>query len=171
MNSYRFKVVMAGDDKVGKTSCIRRFVDNSFSESYKQTLGFEVSIKVVTVGQTPVIFSIFDVAGEKSYQGIRANYYPGAVGYFLLYDQSNLTTFRHLEEWLREIRAVTPSSIILLIGNKNDAPQKQVTDEDTSLALKLYGFPAFLKTSAKTGEGIQEMFQRMGDIIFSRKMS
>ncbi len=166
--SYRFKVIIAGDECVGKTACIRRFVDSKFSESYKQTLGFEVSIKVITINQNPVILSIFDVAGQKSYQKIRANYYTGANGYCLLFDQTNYNTFNHLEEWFREIRAVSPSSPILLIGNKNDVPQKQVTSEDVSLALKKYGIPAFIKTSAKTGEGIQEMFLQIGNIMIGR---
>jgi len=169
MNSYRFKIVLAGDESVGKSCCIRRFVDDSYSESYKPTLGFEVSVKIIQIEQLTIICSIFDVAGQKSYQNLRKSYYSGATGVILMFDQTNHKTLVNIGEWFREIREVVPKSPVLLVGNKNDLPQKQVTPEDVSLAMKVYGFPAFVQTSAKTGEGIQEMFLCMGKLMVESK--
>ncbi len=87
--SYRFKVALAGDERVGKTASIRRFIDGSFSDSYKQTLGVEVTVKVIQIGHVTVIFSIFDVAAQPTYKVFRANYYAGARGFFLLFDQTD----------------------------------------------------------------------------------
>ncbi len=160
--SYRFKVALVGDERVGKTASIRRFIDGSFSGSYKQTLGVEVTVKVIQIGHDTVIFSIFDIAAQPTYKIFRANYYAGAGGFFLLFDQTDHGTFDHLDEWVHEIRAAAPASPILLIGNKNDLPQKQVNPEEITNATGRLGCSMFFKTSAKTGEGIEDMFLWMG---------
>lgn len=171
MSSFRFKVVLAGDEQVGKTAAIRRFCSGIFSESYKQTLGFEVSIKVIQVGQFPVIFSIIDVGGQKMYQGLRTNYYAGASAFLLMFDQTNRPTFDSLGEWVQEIRAIDQTSYFILVGNKNDLPNKQVTREDVTQLMNTQQtahFTTYFQTSAKTGEGIQEMFLYVATLLLGK---
>ncbi len=161
-------MILAGDERVGKTAAIRQFCTGTFSESYKQTLGFEVSIKVIQVGQFPVIMSIIDVGGQKMYQGLRASYYAGSSAFLLMYDQTNRQTFNDVAEWVNEIRAVDKTSHLFLVGNKIDLPDKQVTPEDVSLARNSNKFTAIFQTSAKTGEGIQEMFLYVATILLGK---
>ncbi len=161
-------MILAGDDQVGKTAAIRRFCSGLFTDSYKQTLGFEVSIKVIQVGQFPVILSIIDVGGQATYRGLRANYYAGASAFLLMFDQTNRNTFNNLAAWIQEIRAVDQTSYIFLVGNKNDLPEKQITPEDVSQIRSSNHFTSYFQTSAKTGEGIQEMFLYVSTLLLGK---
>ncbi|HMF32667.1 MAG TPA: GTP-binding protein [Candidatus Lokiarchaeia archaeon] len=167
MPSYQFKIILTGDEAVGKTSAVRRFVDGTFKESYKATLGFEVSVKAIICGSSSIVFSIFDVAGQQDFQGVRAGYYQGSFGFLLMFDLTNRASFEHIPNWVDEIRAAEPNVPIILIGTKSDLPDPQVTPEEMAIACEIFELQESIIASSKTGAGVDEMFNRIGNAIIA----
>ncbi|MHA1732213.1 MAG: Rab family GTPase [Promethearchaeota archaeon] len=167
--SKNLKVVLAGDESVGKTSLVRRFVDDKFSEQYKKTLGFEISVKAVEVSGAPIVFSIWDVGGEK-FKRQQKNYYTDARGVFVVFDLSKEDSFKHVPKWVQYVRSVVPTSPVIIVGNKSDlcddAPGCVALDmlEDVTRRVEAVWCTS---TSAKTGENVEEMFSEMALHILS----
>ncbi len=170
MASYRFKVILAGDEAVGKTSTILRFVHNTYSELYKPTLGFQISVKNLNY-KTPanedrmVIFSIWDIAGQGQFAGVRKGYYQATDGVLLLFDLTRRKTFEDAKFWADEVRTVSPNAPIVLVGNKADLPSQAVLPQELTFLSNENKFASYVITSAATGRGIEEMFRRMADAI------
>ncbi len=173
MGSYRFKIILAGDEAVGKTSTIMRFVHGTYSEMYKPTLGFQISVKVLNY-TTPqnedrtVVFSIWDIAGQGQFASVRKGYYAGTDGILLLFDLTRRKTFEDAKFWADEIRGVTPGAPIVLVGNKADLPSQAVLPQELTYLSNECKFASYVITSAATGRGVEEMFRRMADVIIDK---
>ncbi len=172
MGSYRFKIILAGDEAVGKTSTILRFVHNTYSEMYKPTLGFQISVKNLNY-KTPsnedriVIFSIWDIAGQGQFAGVRKGYYQGTDGVLLLFDLTRRKTFENAKFWADEIRTVAPAAPIVLVGNKADLPNQAVLAQELTYASKENKFASYAISSAATGRGVDEIFKLVSDAIIN----
>ncbi len=165
------KVVLVGDETVGKTSLTRRFVDDKFIDVYKKTLGFEVCVKSIHLeDQTSVIFSIWDIGGD-SFQKQQVTYFQNTRGIFLVFDHSNPESFQNIPAWAEYIRSILPDSSIpiVLIGNKTDLlPEcgQIIPDEIIEETRRFVNAADYLPTSAKTGENVDTMFEVMGMALF-----
>jgi small GTP-binding protein len=151
-----YKIVVAGDGNVGKTSLIRRYCEGKFEESRITTLGVDFQTKVVTVGEQLVKLSIWDVAGQDRFLSFRDTFYPGAHAVALVYDVTTPSTFFNLMHWRDEIQSAVPNVSMVVIGNKNDLFNVIPADEAKGWAKSLN--MAFLLTSAATGERVDEFF-------------
>ncbi|HMF32276.1 MAG TPA: GTP-binding protein, partial [Candidatus Lokiarchaeia archaeon] len=69
------KIVLIGDESVGKTSVVKRYIDDEFTESYLPTLGFQIFIKSVRLGNNSVDFQIWDIAGQAQFESVRRSYF------------------------------------------------------------------------------------------------
>lgn len=117
-----YKIVIVGDEQVGKTSLIRRFVEDKFSESYVQTLGFEISVKSVPLAPNHVVvLSLWDVGGEARFKHLQKRYYEGARGIVVAFDATRLETLDHVPEWVALVREVLTNDVpLVLVGTKLD---------------------------------------------------
>ncbi|MHA1593705.1 MAG: Rab family GTPase [Candidatus Baldrarchaeia archaeon] len=159
---YVFKVIVVGDERVGKTSIIMRYTENRFPVSYKPSLGSDIAIKVITIKGLRVKLAIWDIAGHQVFERIRRYYYTGAAGAIVMYDITNPRSFENVEKWCGDVREHCGNIPCILVGNKIDLKdeRKVTTDMGKSLAEKLK-FNAFIESSAKTGENVHEVFQRL----------
>lgn len=152
------KVCILGGFGVGKTSLIRRYVQSIFSDTYLTTVGVKIEKKLVNVGATDVALILWDIAGEDEVTAIRTSYLRGAAGYFLVVDLTRGETL----EVAKSIQARVISEIgavpFLFLFNKADLEEDQDIPEQSLEELKDAGC-VVLRTSAKTGEGVQEAFQ------------
>lgn len=152
------KVCILGGFGVGKTSLIRRYVQSIFSDTYLTTVGVKIEKKLVNVGATDVALILWDIAGEDEVTTIRTSYLRGAAGYFLVVDLTRGETL----EVAKSIRARVISEIgavpFLFLFNKADLEEDRDIPEQSLEELKDAGC-VVLRTSAKTGEGVQEAFQ------------
>jgi len=170
MGSYRFKIILAGDEAVGKTCVVMRFVHNTYSELYKPTLGFQISVKLFNYlgpdnKERSVILSIWDIAGQGQFQSVRRGYYQGADGVLLLFDITRRETFENAKRWAEEIRTVAPAAPIVLVGNKTDLLKQAVLPPELTYVSHQYKFASYVISSAATGRGIEEMFRCVSDAI------
>eukprot|EP00455_Lapot_gusevi_P035297 TRINITY_DN3908_c0_g2_i2.p1 TRINITY_DN3908_c0_g2~~TRINITY_DN3908_c0_g2_i2.p1 ORF type:complete len:210 (+),score=63.78 TRINITY_DN3908_c0_g2_i2:112-741(+) len=168
---YLFKIVVIGDSGVGKSNLLLRFADDTFIDSYITTIGVDFRFRTVHINQKAVKLQIWDTAGQDRYRTINAAFYRHANGVILVYDVTNRETFDHVEGWLKEALQYSDANIqILIIGNKADLPDHQVTEEmGQQLAEKLGRVP-FMITSAKNATNVDTAFMMMAQqLVESRK--
>ena len=148
------KVILVGNFGVGKTSLVRRFVHQTFSDEYLTTLGVRIDKKVVTISDLTVNMILWDVAGEVSQTKVPVSYYLGSHGVIYVFDLQRPSSFENIDADIQFIRSKLPDAPICIIGNKKDllseAALKAVAQK---LSVKVNFF-----TSAKTGENVEAMF-------------
>lgn len=157
------KVLLLGDGAVGKTSLIRRFVVDKFSDDYITTIGTKVTkkdLRIESPGKnTDVTFMIWDVLGQKGYKNIQESSFQGAKGALLVYDVSRIDTLRSVKEyWIPHLVEITKPIPLVLVGNKVDLVKDRVhAREDLEDAMEELHVNGFL-SSAKTGESVEATF-------------
>ncbi|MFX0096959.1 MAG: Rab family GTPase [Candidatus Hodarchaeota archaeon] len=168
MKQYVFKVVVVGDEKVGKTSLIVRFTEKRFSEEYKPTIGIDFAGKFVSFGQLDLNLIIWDIGGQEKYKILRRHYLEGARGAILVYDITNKNSFKNLQKWLTDLDKYCGKVPIILVGNKSDlnTDRKISTNQGSEFAetAKL----EFLETSAKSGHKVKDVFNMIAGNIVER---
>ena len=158
---FTSKLILTGDFKVGKTSLIKRFVENLFSESYISTLGVEISKKTVVMDEdTKINFILWDIGGQiSSMAPYRHRFYEGASAAFIVIDRTRPNNLESVNKWYKEILdAVSRNIPVVIVGNKSDLQDKLViTEEEIKIVAKELGFH-YILTSALTGENVNEAF-------------
>lgn len=167
---FLFKLVLIGDSGVGKSCLLLRFADDAFTESYISTIGVDFRFRTVKIDGKTVKLQIWDTAGQERFRTITSAYYRGADGIIMVYDTTNLESFDHVNDWLKEVnRYAAEKTVKLLVGNKCDrAADKAVTDEQAKEFADELGI-ALLETSAKTSKNVEEAFLTMaGELVRQR---
>ena len=163
---YVFKITILGESAVGKTSLINQFVEGSFQEDYKPTLGANIVRKDISIEKVnaKVRLIMWDLAGQEKYNVIRSMYFQGCVGSLFVYDITRHNTFDNIEtKWLRDFKNyVKKEGEYILIGNKKDLNSQRVvqTEEGQKLADKINASD-FIETSAKSGENVEKAFKNL----------
>ena len=151
------KICMLGGFAVGKTSLVRRFVSNVFSDHYQTTIGVTVEKKLVTVNDQEIMLLLWDLYGEDEFQRVRDSYLRGSSGYILVMDgtrKATLETALMLQEVI--VRTVGPVPFVSII-NKSDLRSEWEIDEPAIERLRERGWTVFLG-SAKDGQGVEDLF-------------
>jgi small GTP-binding protein len=164
------KIVICGDNKVGKTSMIRRFIDNSFEVSYKPTLGIDILEKDIEINdETFVHFLIWDIDGQiQNMTPYRKKFYKGAEGVFLIFDMTSKQTFLNIKKWLKDLSELEGKDFpIILIGNKIDLNEKIAVSEEEIKSLSEELGLEIIEASAKTSENVEEIFKYMSTLVIS----
>ena len=114
------KVVIAGDEGVGKTSLIRRYCTGMFEEPRIVTTGVDFQIKIVDVDGNSIKLSIWDIAGQERFGAFRDTFYRGAKVVALVYDLANPATLDNLPRWHAGVAQICPTARFVVVGNKLD---------------------------------------------------
>jgi len=170
LREFVFKIVIIGDAAVGKTSLINQFVEGSFQEDYKPTLGANIVRKDVNLDNARVRLIMWDLAGQEKYRVVRSMYFQGCQGALLVYDVTRYNTLESINnKWLKDYKKhVKKKGAFILIGNKTDL-QDQIavpTEKGKELATKIKASD-FIETSAKLGENIEDAFSLLVNQILS----
>ncbi|MFX1377014.1 MAG: Rab family GTPase [Promethearchaeota archaeon] len=163
---YRFKLIIIGDQEVGKTSLVRRFVEDKFSTDYRATIGFNVLSRSIELYENKVEYSIWDIGGQDYFKRLRNMYYLGAQTAFIVFDLSNRKTFDNVKKWYNElIRFIEGREIpIIIIGNKSDLREERIVTYQEGIDLlneliKKSKIKIFYdETSALSGENVENAF-------------
>ena len=164
-----FKVVIVGDQFVGKTNIMSKYLKNEFHEDSKATVGVEFGSKQFNVEGHAIKAQIWDTAGQERYKAITSAYYKGAKGAFVVYDITRKGSFDSIDKWVNDLTSTADKKLtIVIIGNKSDLEdQRQITKEQgQEKASKLEA--AFLETSAFSGENLDKAFEMMISEIFKK---
>lgn len=154
-----FIIVVLGESRVGKTSIMLRYCKNKFDEGQASTTDASNLDKTITVDDQKVKLFIWDTAGQEEYHALNQVYYRDAVAAILVYDITDRDSFDKVQTWVEELRLYLPKDTpIAIAGNKYDLPNRQIEqDEVEDYARSING--AHFDTSAKTGKGIDEIFE------------
>ncbi|NWF95156.1 MAG: GTP-binding protein [Candidatus Thorarchaeota archaeon] len=160
-----FKLVALGDGAVGKTSCIKRWTEGSFSERYIMTIGTTFALKTVAVdmpdgSRVTARVVLWDLAGQPTYNELRRRYMAGASMAMIVYDVTRPQTFLDIGEWFTKLHTVCPNAVVAVIANKIDRPDRLVPPEAGLMVGDWLGVLHY-ETSAKTGQNIDEMFSEL----------
>ena len=160
------KVCLLGAFAVGKTSLVARFVKSIYSDQYLTTVGVKVDKKAIRLDDEEINLIVWDLAGEDEFQKVRMDYLRGAAGYLLVADGTRgntLETARMLEQRVTETFGAIPFVCLL---NKADLTNEWEIDDQTFDGIRAQGWDV-LKSSAKSGEGVEEAFQMLARKVCS----
>ncbi|MED6235842.1 hypothetical protein ATANTOWER_001074 [Ataeniobius toweri] len=163
-----YRIVLAGDAAVGKSSFLLRLCKNEFKLNSSTTLGVDFQMKTLIVDGEPVLLQLWDTAGQERFRSIAKSYFRRADGVLLLYDVNCEKSFLNVREWVDMIEDVSRDDIpIMLVGNKCDLRQDRDNCVSTTLGQKLamtYS-TLFCETSAKDGSNILEAVLHLARLV------
>lgn len=162
-NIRKYKIILAGDGAVGKTTLINRFVTGKFAADYKATIGVDIFSKrfKVEAGQH-INLQIWDIAGQSLFRSFRKKFYSQARGALLVFDLTMPSSLESLTNWISDIKEVTGDIPLILIGNKSDLIElRSITESDISNFLKHSSVADHFLTSALTGENVERAFHEL----------
>ncbi len=165
-----------GEEGVGKTSLIRRFVTGAFDESYMRTIGATVSKKTVVVEDPPqgawrVDLVILDIAGRRAFLDLfRDAYFSGAAGVLAVFDLTHRDSLTGLVPWIEKVQEMVGGVPLRVLANKVDlADDVAARAMEARLVLGSLGAEALL-TSARTGENVEKSFASLARSMLLRSM-
>jgi small GTP-binding protein len=163
------KVCLLGDFAVGKTSLMRRFVYDLFSDKYISTIGVKVSRKTVAIPIAEDIVELtmmlWDLGGSEEFNLVRASYLRGAAGAVLVCDLTRPGTLGGIQTCADELLSTNPGARFILAANKCDlTDQRRLTQEQIEAAAANVNAPYYL-TSAKTGDEVETLFRHLGRLL------
>ncbi|CEM00744.1 unnamed protein product [Vitrella brassicaformis CCMP3155] len=160
--TVHYKLVLLGDASVGKSCLVVRFAKDEFYEYQEPTIGAAFMTQSVTLGDEIVKFEIWDTAGQERYRSLAPMYYRGAAAAVVVYDITNKESFDGAKSWINELKAVLPSDVVIaLTGNKIDLEASRCVSTELAEGYAEDNALLFKETSAKTGEGVRELFDEI----------
>ncbi|TDG42447.1 hypothetical protein AWZ03_011126 [Drosophila navojoa] len=167
---HMFKLLIIGDSGVGKSSLLIRFSDDTFSGSYITTIGVDFKIRTVEINGLRVKLQIWDTAGQERFRTITSTYYRGTHGVIIVYDVTNGDSFANVRRWLEEIQNNCDVVNKVLVGNKNDDPDRKVViTEDAQRFARQMDIELF-ETSAKDNLNVEDMFLSITRQVLDHKL-
>ena len=164
----QFKIILIGDQSVGKTSIMSKFIYQDFKASYQATIGVDYKTKEIYLNNNTIGASlrIFDTCGQERFRSITRNYFKNSNGVFLVFDLANKNSVKNLNIWYKDIENnVDKDCVVFVIGNKMD-----LKDRDYSIAQEGKQFAKekglnYFEVSAMTGAGVNNIFEKMTKIL------
>jgi small GTP-binding protein len=151
---------MLGGFSVGKTSLIKRFVQSVFSDTYLTTVGVKIDKKIVELDGRTVNLILWDLAGEDDTSSLRMSYLRGAAGFVLVADGTRPSTLKVALSLRERAEAEYGSLPFVLLLNKSDLTDEWAVSDEEIAALRQNGWWVE-KSSARTGDGVEEAFKEL----------
>ena len=166
INHVRYKLVFLGEQGVGKTCIINRFVYDSFDRNYQATIGIDFLSKTMYLEDRTVRLQLWDTAGQERFRSLIPSYIRDSSVAVVVYDTTSRASFLSSSKWVDDIRSERGDDVvIMLVGNKTDlADQRQVSVEE-GLAKASEEKVMFIETSAKAGFNIKQLFRRLASAL------
>ena len=163
--NYLIKFIIIGDAAVGKSNLLVRYTSGQFKEEYQLTIGAEFGSNNVIISDNTYRIQIWDTAGQENFRSITRSYYKNTACAIIVYEISNKKSFENISSWIEECKNTAPKSILMvLVGNKCDLDNREVTEEEGREFAEKNGM-LFFETSAKTGKNVEELFKESVKVI------
>ena len=167
MSQINLKILLVGDSSVGKTTLLLKYVDGKFSDSHITTIGVEYKDKPIILNNRNINLQIWDTSGQERYRSITKNFYRNADGILFVYDVTREETFTHIKDWLISSDECDKDFKKIIVGNKIDL-ERVVSKEKMENFGKAKNMKCY-EVSAKTGEGLDDIFKAIAELILEGK--
>ncbi|ORZ21168.1 rab protein 6 [Absidia repens] len=162
----KFKLVFLGEQSVGKTSLITRFMYDTFDNTYQATIGIDFLSKTMYLSNRTLRLQLWDTAGQERFRSLIPSYIRDSSVCIVVYDITSQQSFVNTSKWIDDVRAERGLDVIVvLVGNKTDLNDKrQVSVEEGEKKAKDYKV-MFIETSAKAGYNVKALFRKIGGAL------
>lgn len=157
---YRAKVVLLGEASSGKTSLLCKFLTGAFTPALPSTIGASYWTHCVRREGLEICLDIWDTAGQERYHGIAPMYFRDAHCAVVVYDVTDRDSLGAAVKWCRTLRMKNPAALLLVFANKKDLLETQDVRNEDSERFKVFS-AEYIQGSAKTGEGVPELFRKI----------
>ena len=177
---YKCKMSIIGDENVGKTSIILKYLNNTFTNQYITTLGADFVDKIYGNSDLPSLnpedsltVTFWDLGGQKSFQEISTLYCEGSAGIMIVFDVSDIDTFKSIPNWIEFAKKCCPKAEIVIIGNKSDLEStinhKEIRKLEENIKSKIYFSSAKVSLTDKLSN-INNIFEFMAEILLKKSI-
>lgn len=162
----KYKLVFLGDQGVGKTSIITRFMYDSFDKNYQATIGIDFLSKTMYLEDRTVRLQLWDTAGQERFRSLIPSYIRDSSVAVIVYDITNRASFLNTTKWIEDVRNERGNDVIIVIvGNKTDlSDRRQVSVEEGEDKAIKEGI-MFIESSAKAGFNIKQLFRKLATAL------
>ena len=167
MVSINCKIVTLGEGRVGKTSLTLKYVKNEFHTDEISTINANCMARSVELEKGSVQLNIWDTAGQERFRALAPNYYRQAKGALVVYDITDRKSFDKVVSWIKELKEQADKDIVIVVaGNKADMERERQINRAEALEFCRKLQIRHFDTSAKTGNGVQEIFTELARGMF-----
>lgn len=162
----KYKLVFLGDQSVGKTSIITRFMYDKFDNTYQATIGIDFLSKTMYLEDRTVRLQLWDTAGQERFRSLIPSYIRDSSVAVIVFDVASRQSYLNTAKWIEEVRTERGSDVIIvLVGNKTDLVDKrQVSIEEGEAKAREFSV-MFIETSAKAGFNIKALFRKIASAL------
>eukprot|EP01091_Cochliopodium_minus_P011800 TRINITY_DN343_c0_g1_i2.p1 TRINITY_DN343_c0_g1~~TRINITY_DN343_c0_g1_i2.p1 ORF type:complete len:216 (-),score=41.08 TRINITY_DN343_c0_g1_i2:89-736(-) len=162
----KYKLVFLGDQSVGKTAIITRFMYDSFDSTYQSTIGIDFLSKTMYLEDRTVRLQLWDTAGQERFRSLIPSYIRDSAVAVVVYDITNRASFISTEKWIDDIRTERGNNVIIvMVGNKADLSSKRSVSVDEAQEKAKQLDVIFIETSAKAGLNIKKLFRTIASAL------
>ena len=165
--AQKFKLVFLGEQSVGKTSLITRFMYDTYDRSYQPTIGIDFLTKTLYVKDQTIRLQLWDTAGQERFRTLIPSYIRDSKVTIIVYDITSSASFKAVDQWIKDVKAERGdnNTILVLAANKSDmGDRRQVSVEEGERKARELGC-IFMETSAKTGYNVKALFTRISEVL------
>lgn len=164
VTTYPLKITFIGNSNVGKSSIIKRYIENKFEEnSIAATINASYHTKKIMVDAfSEADLNIWDTAGQERFRSTTKNYFHDSNGILIVFDLTDEKSFKDLDCWMEEVTDSAPEKCAkILVGNKTDLENKKITYENAKKYAENHNIQ-YQEVSAKSGINIELLFSKIG---------
>merc|ERR1712153_46606 len=162
----KYKLVFLGDQGVGKTCIINRFVYDSFDKSYQATIGIDFLSKTMYLEDRTVRLQLWDTAGQERFRSLIPSYIRDSSVAVVVYDTTSRASFLSSSKWIDDIRTERGDDVmIMLVGNKTDLSDRREVSIEEGESKAAEEKTLFIETSAKAGFNVKQLFRRLASVL------
>ena len=152
------EIIIAGNDCVGKTSLISRFVENQFSDNFQPTKTYYFKSKIMNIDGHSVKLEVWDAVLQEKFHSFARAYKRGVDGILAVFDVCNENSFNGIQDWIDLIRKECPRAVVALVANKCDQVDERKVSKEKAEKFANDNKLKYFETSAKNNEGLNDVF-------------
>ena len=162
----KYKLAFLGEQSVGKTSIITRYMYDNFDPTYQATIGIDFLSKTMYYDERCIRLQIWDTAGQERFRALVPTYIRDSAVAVVVYDVTNQTSFQQVDHWVQQARTERGNDVlIVLVGNKIDLKERRhISIEEGSAKAAALNIQ-FVETSAKTGTNVRALFKCIAQVL------
>ena len=165
MYDATFRIIIFGDFIVERKALVDGFLTELFESDQTMTIGFDYFVKSLSIDGLKVKLQIMDFGGEERFRFLYPTYARQARGGLFLYDVTNYSTIKHIDDWLsligKEIRAEDMFPILAVGIVPEEECERQVSREEGIKIAKSRNLNGFIECNPKTGENVEKAFEAL----------